>query len=52
MLLTDYVIDTWSENATTNISDPYFKSAFKDVTLDYIIDDEFQLKGDEMVVRF
>ncbi|KAK9232375.1 hypothetical protein WN943_022621 [Citrus x changshan-huyou] len=39
-------------NATTNISNPSFTSAFKDVMLDYMTEDEFQLKWDEMVARF
>ncbi|KAH9792877.1 protein FAR1-RELATED SEQUENCE [Citrus sinensis] len=39
-------------NATANISDPNFTSAFKDVMLNYMADDEFQFKWDQMIGKF
>ncbi|KAH9646936.1 protein FAR1-RELATED SEQUENCE [Citrus sinensis] len=39
-------------NATANISDPNFTSAFKDVMLNYMVDDEFQFKWDQMIGKF
>lgn len=39
-------------NATANISDPNFTSAFKDVMLNYMADNEFQFKWDQMIGKF
>ncbi|KAK9199756.1 hypothetical protein WN944_014949 [Citrus x changshan-huyou] len=39
-------------NDTANISDPNFTSAFKDVMLNYMADDEFQFKWDQMIGKF